>query len=255
VEELKNLVHRILFGSSSIIRSEFSSTQEVFYKDKSECFTKTDIHVSEYLTRELLKAGFRSDQIITEEAKGSGAVPEDGYWLIDPLDGTKEFIKSIPEFSVSISYIKNREITLGAVCNPLTGFSLVRVNEPKFRVSSSTLIQDGLLLSSRTETEKGKLNRLIENHERFVFKPVGSIAYKLALVAAGKALGALSLDGKNAWDIAAGVYLVENAGGTVTDLTGGKLLFNHPHQRFEKGILATFSGVDHFKILGSLENR
>ena len=111
----------------------------------------------------------------------------------------------------------------------------VTINGDPARVANRTNLRGATVLASRSEVGRGQWQRF--RGAPIHMRPVGSIAYKLALIAIGKADLTASLEPKNEWDIAAGTLLVEAAGGKVTDLTCGCLRFNRP-ETLVNGIVA-----------------
>jgi myo-inositol-1(or 4)-monophosphatase len=153
-------------------------------------------------------------------------------WIVDPLDGTLEFIAGIPEWCISIGWIEFGHAVAGGIYNPVTKElflgsveSGITYNGNPARASESARLPDALVLASRNEYERGDWDSF--KTAPFVVRPKGSIAYKLALVAAGSADATWTLTGKSEWDVAAGVALVEAAGGFVAGLDGAPITFNH----------------------------
>jgi len=139
-------------------------------------------------------------------------------WIVDPLDGTREFVEGIPEWCISIALVEEGCPTAAGICNPAAGqiflggrSSGVTLNGQSVRVSSKADLQGARILASRSEVRRGEWKRF--QGAGFEIIPTGSVAYKLALVAAGLADGMFTLVPKNEWDVAAGVCLVEAAGG------------------------------------------
>ena len=155
-------------------------------------------------------------------------------WIVDPLDGTKEFIAGIPEWCVSIAYAEAGSIVAAGICNPVTKQVFLAskelgttLNGNPVRVSTRKALAGARILASRSEVKRGDWQRFAG--EPFIVVPTGSVAYKLALVAAGEADAIISLAPKNEWDIAAGILLVEAAGGRVATLDDKPFTFNQEH--------------------------
>src|SRR5262249_44632218 len=145
-------------------------------------------------------------------------------WLVDPLDGTKEFIDKIPEFGVSIALIENGLPVVGVVYNPIQDelFWAIRGQgtwhkQQQLYVTQTNPLSAATILASRSEAKRGEWQAFAS---RFNIRTTGSAAYKLALIASGNADATFTLTPKNEWDICAGVLLVEEAGGQVTHLDG-----------------------------------
>src|SRR5690606_22078974 len=136
-------------------------------------------------------------------------------WVVDPLDGTKEFVMGIPEFSVSVALVQDGQPILAVILNPATGdlFQAERgkgiwLNGWPVTVSSRRHVQGAKIDASRSEAKRGEFAPF----EGMVsLNIVGSIAYKLARVAAGQADATWSRGPKNEWDICAGTLLVQEA--------------------------------------------
>jgi myo-inositol-1(or 4)-monophosphatase len=153
-------------------------------------------------------------------------------WIVDPLDGTKEFVAGIPEWGISVAMIEGGVAVAGGVCNPATGEIFlgsketgVTYNGKPVHASERCSLEGAEVLASRSETERGEWTRF--ERASFVVRPMGSVAYKLARVAAGLADATWTLSPKNEWDIAAGVALVEAAGGHVQLLPDHRPTFNN----------------------------
>lgn len=163
-------------------------------------------------------------------------------WVVDPLDGTKEFLRGIPEWCVSIALVEDEEAVAGGICNPATGEMFIGSREigilhwRRNNVGiSSPWQKKPVVLASRSEIARGEWDWL--ESAPLDVRAVGSIAYKLALVAVGQADATWTFVPKNEWDVAAGVALVEAGGGTVRNLDGQPFLFNQVETGRE-GLLA-----------------
>jgi myo-inositol-1(or 4)-monophosphatase len=152
-------------------------------------------------------------------------------WIVDPLDGTREFVAGIPEFCVSIALVENLRPLAAGIRNPATGEIFLgsletglTYNRAPASVSRRTALERAVVLASRSEVGRGEWKQF--ESAPFTVKPTGSVAYKLALVAAGLADATFTLSPKHEWDVAAGVTLVLSAGGWVRSLQGTDLVFN-----------------------------
>jgi myo-inositol-1(or 4)-monophosphatase len=138
-------------------------------------------------------------------------------WVVDPLDGTKEFVLGIPEWSISIALVVDGEPVAGGISNPATGETFlgarghgVTVNGRPAALSTRPLLAGAQVLASRSEVKHG-LWRTFDGPYQVI--PMGSVAYKLARVAGGLSDATWTLVPKHEWDVAAGVALVHAAGG------------------------------------------
>jgi myo-inositol-1(or 4)-monophosphatase len=161
-------------------------------------------------------------------------------WIIDPIDGTKYFMRGVPQYAISVALVESNQPVVAAVYNPATDelFSAVHgmgawLNDQPIHVTPA---RDGrpVILVNPPALERGVFRAIEAAAE---CRPMGSIAYTLALVSAGRADATLNLDGLNEWDVAGGVLLIEEAGGTVMDRNGSPLSFNQSNTTI-RGILA-----------------
>jgi myo-inositol-1(or 4)-monophosphatase len=152
-------------------------------------------------------------------------------WVVDPLDGTREFVTGLPEWSVSVGLVEDGEPVAGGICNPARGETFlgargqgVTLNGAPVRVSTRAGLAGAEVLASRTEVERGQWRRFAG--ARFEVVAMGSVAYKLARVAAGLADATWTLVPKHEWDVAAGVALVLAAGGRIAAGSSEEERFN-----------------------------
>ncbi len=144
-------------------------------------------------------------------------------WVVDPLDGTREFVKGIPEFCVSIGFVENGCPVAGGIFNPATEETFIGAvgagvlyNGRPAQASQRTGLEGASVLASRSEIQRGEWKQFEDSGLQI--RPMGSVAYKLALVSAGLADTTFTLTPKNEWDVAAGAALVLSSGGFVTTL-------------------------------------
>lgn len=197
--------------------------------------TDADTQVNEVLLAALPRAG---EGWLSEETADS---PERlgcrRVWVVDPLDGTREFVEGLPEWCVSIGLVEDGEAVAGGILNPATGETFLGALETgitRNRVSARASARDTLgaarVLASRSEVRRGEWGPF--EGAGFDVEPLGSVAYKLALVAAGLADASWTLVPKNEWDLAAGVALVKAAGGLVCLPDGSPTKFNQPSTKY-----------------------
>jgi myo-inositol-1(or 4)-monophosphatase len=185
--------------------------------------TQADLEANALIGAGLARA-FPGDGLLSEETADS---PErtraERVWIVDPLDGTKEFIENVPEYAVSIALALAGQPVVGVVYQPLTRecFWAVRgagawLGERRLHVSARAQLADAVVLTSRTEMRRGQVERFRAAVGEL--RPIGSVAFKLALVAAARGDAWLSMAGKSEWDVCAGHLLVREAGGVFTNL-------------------------------------
>src|SRR5579859_188630 len=194
---------------------------ETEYKIGHDPVTEADRAVDAVLRKELLREGegWLSEESVDDHTR----LEKSRVWVVDPLDGTREFVQGIPEFCVSIAMVENGKPIAGGICNPATNELIlgsretgVTYNGKPAQPSQRTDLHGALVLASRSEVKRGEWKQF-ESAE-FNIRPMGSVAYKLGLVSAGKADLTFTLVPKNEWDVAAGAALVESAGGWVLKL-------------------------------------
>jgi myo-inositol-1(or 4)-monophosphatase len=205
---------------------------EAEYKAGHDPVTEADRAVDSLLRQQLLRSG--EGWLSEESADDRTRVERSTVWIVDPLDGTREFVAGIPEFCVSIALVEDGRPVAGGIANPATHQIFlgslgtgVTLNGKQVPASRKDTLEGALVLASRSEMKRGEWKQFAD--APFRIQPMGSVAYKLALVAAGLADATFTLSPKHEWDIAAGAALVESAGGFVSLPDGTPLRCNRPH--------------------------
>jgi myo-inositol-1(or 4)-monophosphatase len=202
---------------------------EAEYKVGHDPVTEADRALDAVLRKELLRSGegWLSEESVDDPIR----LQHSRVWVVDPLDGTREFVKGIPEFCVSIGFVENGRPVAGGICNPATNEvflgsieSGVTYNGRPAHASQRNTLEGALILASRSEVKRGEW-KAFEN-SGFKIRAMGSVAYKLALVSAGLADVTFTLTPKNEWDVVAGAALVQSAGGFVSTLEKTNLTAN-----------------------------
>lgn len=182
-----------------------------------------------------------------ESVDDPGRLQRRRVWIVDPLDGTQEFVAGIPEWCISIALVEDGEAIAGGISNPATGEVFlgavgrgVTLNGRPVRVRTCRSLGEADVLASRSEVRRGEWEGC---GSHFPMRAVGSVAYKLALVAAGLADATWTLVGKHEWDVAAGVALVLAAGGDVRTLSWEAPRFNRADCLLD-GLVATGDGLE-----------
>ncbi len=209
---------------------------QIHTKGNNDFVSEVDHQAEESIIATIQKA-YPSHAILAEES-GSREGNE-CQWIIDPLDGTTNYLHGVPQFCVSIAMKENNKLQLGVIYDPLKEelFCATRgdgatLNNRRIRVSkqsdlSRSLIGTGLPYRPDQELDiyMATLNALLQKTSGI--RRAGSAALDLAYVAAGRFDGFWEF-GLNTWDLAAGVLLIQEAGGLVSDMDGG-------HQFLESG--------------------
>jgi myo-inositol-1(or 4)-monophosphatase len=228
------LARKAARGAGAILRRYWRrGGYKIGSKGKDNPVTEADLEADRTL-KHLLHGPFPEYGWLSEETVDSDArLKCRRVWIVDPLDGTKEFINGIPEFCVAVALIEDEEPVLGVTYNPIKRemFWSARgmgchLNSGRVRVTRTRALHRANVLASRSEAARGEWEVF---HGRLKVSPTGSVAYKLALVAAGKADATFTRSPKSEWDIASGAALILEAGGTMTDIHGKRIRFNQPH--------------------------
>jgi myo-inositol-1(or 4)-monophosphatase len=222
-------IHAALEAARTILNRFTPGAIETEYKVGHDPVTEADRAVDEALRKHLLRPGegWLSEETVDDFTR----LDKQCVWVVDPLDGTREFVQGIPEFCVSIAMVENGVPVAGGICNPATDELIlgsrdtgVTYNGKPAQPSQRKDLHGALVLASRSEVKRGEWKQF-ESAE-FNIRPMGSVAYKLGLVAAGKADLTFTLVPKNEWDVAAGAALVESTGGWTLKLDNSPLRCN-----------------------------
>ena len=221
---------------------------QVSLKGPGDFVTASDKKTEKILIDELHKA--RPNYSILSEEIGLIKNNEEFKWIIDPIDGTANFLHGIPHFGISVGLEHNKEIICGIVFDPIKDelFSAEKgngsyLNNQRMRVSARSKLKDCIIFTGGPTHNSKKTNIALEEYTKFsskVYVPIrkmGSASLDMAYVAAGRCDGFWQRN-LNYWDIAAGIILVKEAGGFVTDFKGSDKYIEN------KTILATNSRID-----------
>jgi myo-inositol-1(or 4)-monophosphatase len=194
--------------------------------------TEADLAVNDLIARQL-RAARPSYGWLSEETRDN---PDDRTqaqtWVVDPIDGTRAFVRGEPYFCVSIARLEGDRPVVGVLFNPLTNEMFAAsagggatLNSERI-VTMPTCALDGCGMIIRPEIHE-RLKRHPAWPAMSILSPMpNSIAYRIALVAAGRWDAAVGLQKTNDWDIAAAVLILAEAGGTATDGEGRRFAFN-----------------------------
>ncbi len=215
--------------AGDILLSEFDHPQKVSYKGEVDLVTEADKR-SEATIVSRLRTHFPAHAIVAEEGGGVEAASVRYVWQVDPLDGTTNFAHGFPVFAVSIGLLEDGEPLVGLVLNPTSGelFTALRgegayLGQRRIRVSTVEQLSKSLLATG-FPTRKRTQNPNIHYYWQFTLQShgvrrAGAAALDLCSVACGRFDGFWEF-GLKAWDTAAGMLLVREAGGMVTDFAG-----------------------------------
>ena len=214
------------------IETAISAAREIFsrytpgaidaeFKAGHDPVTEADRAIDAILRKTLLREG--EGWLSEESVDDLGRLDQKRVWVVDPLDGTREFVKGIPEFCVSIGLVEDGRPVAGGIHNPATHETFVGAidcgvlyNGRPATASTRTSLQGALTLASRSEVKRGEWKPFEKGPLQV--RAMGSVAYKLALVSAGLADITFTLTPKHEWDVAAGAALVLSSGAFVGTL-------------------------------------
>lgn len=237
--------------AGEVVLSYYHSHYEVQSKGIDNPVTTADVAANEVLRETLMAALPEAGWLSEESADDAARLKQDTIWLVDPIDGTKEFIQGIDEFVTAVALVVKHRVVVAATYNPVRRelFTACQgqgafCNDQPIRVTGTFTLPGAVALASRSETSRGEWERF---RELLTVRPMGSVAYKLAQVAQGRCDVTFSLVPKSEWDIGAGTLLVTEAGGRVTDLQGTAFRFNQ-RDPLRQGLVAT-NGRLHEQVL------
>src|SRR5580700_8687895 len=242
--------------AARVVFSRFTAGAiEAEYKIGHDPVTEADRALDAVLRKELLRdgEGWLSEESVDDFTR----LDKSRVWVVDPLDGTREFVAGIPEFCVSVAMVEDGRPVAGGICNPATneiflgaiGAGVTRNGKP-VQASQRAKLEGALVLASRSEVKRGEWKKFEGSNLKI--RPMGSVAYKLALVSAGLADVTFTLVPKNEWDVAAGVALVTSGGGFVSTLENTPLQCNR-RDPLISGLIACGPGLRD-PLLQLLEN-
>lgn len=241
-------------AAGQVLLRYYGSAYRVSEKSADNPVTSADLESNELLKSTILGA-FPGDGWLSEETADSDErLQRKRVWIVDPLDGTKEFIDEIPEFCVCIALVEDGLARLAVEYNPVRDELFVAskgggttLNGAPVHVSKTSDLRHASVLASRSEEARGEWDPY-RSHMRVEL--TGSVAYKFGLVAAGRHDATFTLTPKNEWDVCAGALLVAEAGGMVTDSEGRAVRFNNADTLLP-GLIAS-NGLLHRPILNTI---
>lgn len=222
----KKVAVRAVKEAGEIIKRYYKKQIKSSFKRDFSLVTNVDILVENKIVR-LIKENFPSHDILSEE-KG-GEIGKDYTWIIDPLDGTANYIRNIPFFSTSTALLYKRNPILGVVFDPINEELYYAeqgkgafLNNKEIKIGQQRILSKAVILFSRKAGENSiKFYRIISllGRECLTFRVLGSITLSLCYLASGK-VDAIFAIGHSPWDLAAGTLIIKEAGGEVTNFKG-----------------------------------
>ena len=221
---------------------------QVSVKGPGDFVSNSDKNVEKIIIEELEKA--RPKYSILSEEIGEIKKDEEFKWIIDPIDGTANFLHGIPHFAISIGLEQNKEIICGIIFDPIKDEMFIAekgngsyLNNQRVRVSARSKLENSIIFTGGPKNNAEDRDLSLNEYKNFSSKSfipirkLGSASLDMAYVAAGRCDGFWQRN-LNYWDIAAGIVIVKEAGGFVTDFNGNKDYVEN------KTILATNSKIN-----------
>ena len=244
-----NIMYKACMKASKSLIRDFGEIEnlQVSSKGPGDFVSSADKRTEKIIIEELLKA-YPDYGILSEEAGVINEKNKTNRWIIDPIDGTSNFLNGIPQFAISIGYEEDREVKCGVIFNPIMNEMFCAekgggayLNNSRIRVSNKKKIKDSLLVTGGPREVSKIKNKIfseyinVSNNVSNVRK-FGSAALDMAYVACGRFDGYWQRE-LNYWDIAAGIIILKEAGGFVDFFEDD---VNSP---LKKNILATNANI------------
>ena len=210
-----NVMIKAVEKASKLVIRDFGEVEklQISKKGPRDFVTKTDKRVENIIIEELSKTK-KNYSFLSEEIGKIKNKDEENIWIIDPIDGTTNFLHGIPHFAICIALQSNKEIVSGLIFDPIKDEMFFAeknkgsyLNNQRLRVSKKNILDDCLFSSNYKGVKFSNFN----------LRYTGCAALDLAYVAAGRFDGFFQND-TNLWDVAAGSLMVKEAGGVVNDL-------------------------------------
>ncbi len=245
IQRIEQAAAEIAMGAGTILLDRFRKPLEVQYKQQNRRSPVTEAdHAADAYIREQVKARFPTHAILSEEEEESPDGEAPAVWVIDPLDGTTNFLHGLPAFGVCIGVLEGDRLIAAAIFTPSVGAAVGEVYHA--RVGGGAYL-DGqpLVLDGDTGVpERDRLIATMPSHFAHMFKyrprlwmnlgdvrAIGSVAYEMAMAARG-VLDYVVFSGPRIWDVAAGILIIQEAGGEALVRQGGVRQWR-PFERFE----------------------
>ena len=210
-----NIIHRACIKASKSLIRDFGEIEklQVSSKGPGDFVSAADKKSEKIIIEELQKA-HPEYGILTEESGEINKNNKEKRWIIDPIDGTSNFLNGIPQFAISVAYEENNEILCGIIFDPIKNEMFFAeknngafYNNQRIRVSKKNQINNCLFATGGN----------IEKEPNLPFRKSGCAALDMAYVAAGRYDGYFQ-NNLNLWDIAAGIILIKEAGGVINEI-------------------------------------
>ena len=252
-KRLEIAIHAALEAGKAILE-EYNNPHDIEIKEDESPVTQADKRANDIIVN-ILSQHFEDHDILAEESVDDmKRLNNEWCWIVDPVDGTKEYIKRNGEFTVNIALAHNNKVLLGVVYVPVTGElyyaqkgfgAYYKLNGKEERIHVSTRKDDLVVMVSRSHM-RGSTRELLENNAHRISKTISrGSSLKGCMIAKGDADVYYRYGPTSEWDIAAMAIIIEEAGGYIYEMDDSEFVYNRENVRNEKG----------FYILNSLENK
>ena len=247
--DLQTGLRRAVLDAGVIAMAAFGRGGRSWEKEPGQILTETDLAVDAAL-KASLGALLPQAAWLSEETADDGQRHDRRHvWVVDPIDGTRSFAAGKPEFTVSVALVEGDRSVLACLLNPATGECFealagggATLNERRLQLSEPASPEYARIVLSAGERKSRDLGAFFP---QATVSTIGSLAYKMALVASGRFDAYFSWRSSHDWDIAAALLILEEAGGLATDRSGAALALNRPEPK-HRGLIAASPGLhDH----------
>ena len=255
---MKKELIKIIKKAGKILKKGYYSNKDVTFKAKKDLVTKYDVAVENYLKKKFSKK-FKEFNIIAEESDNT-LIEFNNSIIIDPIDGTTNFVNGVPHTAISVGVYKDKKPYLAIVYNPILDELYeakigkgAYLNGKKLEVSKEENFQKALIATGfpySSGTNSDDLNDVIKKLKDILplcqeIRRLGSASIDLCMVAKGTFEGYYEMNLK-AWDVSAGILILTEAGGTVSTIDGSE------YKLFEDKYIVATNGKIHDELIKNL---
>ena len=255
---MKKELIKIIKKAGKILKKGYYSNKDVTFKAKKDLVTKYDVAVENYLKKKFSKK-FKEFNIIAEESDNT-LIEFNNSIIIDPIDGTTNFVNGVPHTAISVGVYKDKKPYLAIVYNPILDELYeakigkgAYLNGKKLEVSKEENFQKALIATGfpySSGTNSDDLNDVIKKLKDILplcqdIRRLGSASIDLCMVAKGTFEGYYEMNLK-AWDVSAGILILTEAGGTVSTIDGSE------YKLFEDKYIVATNGKIHDELIRNL---
>ena len=244
-----NIINKACMKASRSLIRDFGEIEklQVSSKGPGDFVTSADKRTEKIIIDELQKA-HPDYGIVTEESGIINKTNLSNRWIIDPIDGTNNFLNGIPQFAISVGYEENNEIKCGVIFNPIMNEMFCAekgngayLNNSRIRVSSKKKLENSIIVTGGPKQASKIKDKIFSEYMKVSYKvsnvrKFGSAALDLAYVACGRFDGYWQRE-LNYWDIAAGIIILKEAGGFID------FFESDPNLPLKKNVLASNSNI------------